>query len=59
MAACVAVLTAIATVEVARRLLARLDAGVVTAAVGQWVRNLTEQARPPDPAWVRLSVMRC
>lgn len=57
MAACVAIISAIGGIGLARRLLSRghLVAPVVAAVTG--VRGLVEFARPPDPAWVRLSVM--
>lgn len=59
MAACVAIVTAIGGIGIARRLLrqASFVASVVAAATR--VRGLVELPRPPDPAWVRLSVMRC
>lgn len=58
MAACVAIITAIGGVALLRRLLrGTLEAPV--AAVAGRVRGLVDMARPPDPAWVRLSVMRC
>lgn len=56
MAACVAIITAISGLALLRRL-GTSEAPV--AAVAGRVRGLVELARPPDPAWVRLSVMRC
>jgi hypothetical protein len=58
MAACVAILTAIGGLGLVRRLLYGSVAAAVAATAGR-VRSLVELARPPDPAWVRLSVMRC
>ena len=59
MAACVAIITAIGGIGLARRLLARSSLAVPATAVAGRIRGLAELARPPDPAWVRLSVMRC
>jgi hypothetical protein len=59
MAACAAIITAIGGVGLVRRLLTRGTLTAPTAAVADRVRSLVELARPPDPAWVRLSVMRC
>jgi hypothetical protein len=59
MAACVAIITAIGGLGLGRRLLTRGRRPVPSAAVIGRVRGLAELARPPDPAWVRLSVMRC
>ncbi|KAA0235734.1 MAG: hypothetical protein EDR02_03095 [Actinobacteria bacterium] len=57
-AACVAIITAIGGIGLFRRLLADGIAAPATA-VAERVLALVEPARPPDPAWVRLSVMRC
>jgi len=59
MAACVAIITAIGGVGLARRFLDRGILAAPAAAVTDRVRSLVELARPPDPVWVRLSVMRC
>ena len=59
MAACVAIITAIGGIGLARRILARSRVAVPVAEVVGRMRGLVELARPPDPAWVRLSVMRC
>jgi hypothetical protein len=59
MAACVAIITAIGGVGLARRLLNRGHLVGPAMAAATRVRGLVELARPPDPAWVRLSVMRC
>lgn len=59
MAACMAIITTIVGIGLARR---RLGGGLVTALAAtleQAARGLIESTRPPDPAWVRLSVMRC
>lgn len=60
MAACMAIIvTTIVGVGLARH---RLGGGLVTALatrLGSAARGLIESARPPDPAWVWLSVMRC
>jgi hypothetical protein len=58
MAACVAIITAVGGLTLFRRLLRGSVAAPVAATAGR-VRSLVELARPPDPAWVRLSVMRC
>lgn len=59
MAACVAIIAAVGGVTLARRLLARGALVSPVRAIAGRVRGLIELARPPDPAWVRLSVMRC
>ena len=59
MAACVAIITAIGGLGLGRRLLTPGSLAAPAAAVAGRVRGLVELARPPDPAWVRLSVMRC
>lgn len=59
MVACVAIITAISGIALARRLLARSSLAALAAAAAGRVRGLAELARPPDPAWTRLSVMRC
>lgn len=58
MAACMAIITTIVGVGLIRR---RLGGGFVVALAAplEWARSLIESVRPPDPAWVRLSVMRC
>ncbi len=58
MVACVAIITAVGVIRAARRLLAG-GRPVSAVAVVDRVRSLVELARPPDPPWVRLSVMRC
>ena len=59
MAACVTIITAIGGLGLVRRHLVRGRAAALAAAVAGRVRGLVELPRPPDPAWVRLSVMRC
>jgi hypothetical protein len=59
MAACVAIITTIGGIGLARRLLARAGVPAAPAVLAARLRGLLEVARPPDPAWVRLSVMRC
>jgi hypothetical protein len=59
LAACVAVLAAVLVLRVARRLVAVMAApGALHPVVTEWRDRFTVW-RPPDPAWVRLSVMRC
>jgi hypothetical protein len=58
-AACVAVVAVVVSLRVACRVLILVRAGAVdrpseTASIG-----VVRIWRPPDPAWVRLSVMRC
>lgn len=59
MAACVAIITAIGGLGLVRRLLTRGNLAAPAAAVADRVRRRVELARPPDPAWVQLAVMRC
>lgn len=59
MAVCAAVITSIATIGLARRLLAGRCLATSVAAVAGRARAVVELVRPPDPAWVRLAVMRC
>lgn len=59
MAACVAIVTAIGSIGLARRLLRQASFVAPVVAAADRVRGLVELPRPPDPAWVRLSVMRC
>lgn len=59
MVSCVAIVTAIGGMGLVRRLMARVDpAFPATCAAGR-PRTSGGMARPPDPAWVQLSVMRC
>ena len=59
MAACVAIITAIGGVGLLRRLLSGGSLVGSAVAATHRVRCLVDRARPPDPAWIRLSVMRC
>jgi len=59
MVACVAILTAVGGVGLVRRLVRRAHLAGSLVAVIDRSRALVELARPPDPPWVRLSVMRC
>jgi hypothetical protein len=58
-AACVAIITTVGGLGLVGRVLTRGTLTAPTAAVTDRVRSLVELARPPDPAWVRLAVMRC
>lgn len=61
LAACMAVAATAATLRLARRTRCRFAVARRSFAmqVGRAGSRLVELARPPDPAWVRLSVMRC
>jgi hypothetical protein len=59
MASCVAIISAIGGLGLVRSRPTRRSPAATAAAVVVGVRGLVAQARPPDPAWVRLSVMRC
>jgi hypothetical protein len=59
MAACVAVITTVAAIGLARRALPQGRPVARVAAATDHARGLVELLRPPDPVWVRLSVMRC
>ena len=59
MVACVAVITAIGGVAVVRRLLARAAVMASARLPADCMQSLAAFARPPDPPWGRLSVMRC
>lgn len=58
-AACVAVIAAVGSITLARRLQSRGGLVSPVPVIAGRARGLIELARPPDPAWVRLSVMRC
>lgn len=58
MAACVAIIVTVVGVRLARRPIGTLFTTLVVAATG-WVRATHDVLRPPEPAWVRLAVMRC
>jgi hypothetical protein len=59
MAACVAIITAIGGFGLVRRFLTRGSLTAPATAMVSQVRALVELAHPPDPVWIRLSVMRC
>ena len=59
MAVCVAIIIAVGGVGLVRHTMTRGNLAAPAAAVADRMRGLIELARPPDPAWVRLSVMRC
>lgn len=59
MAACVAVITAIGGAALVRRLLARATVAASATLTAARMQGLAGFARPPDPPWGRLSVMRC
>jgi hypothetical protein len=59
MAACVAVLATIATFIAAHRLDARGTAIRRMRSAPRRRLDWPDQLRPPEPAWVRLAVMRC
>lgn len=59
MAACVAVITAFASWSLIRRDLgARCSTSLLLIGLDR-VQRAVDVFRPPDPAWIRLSVMRC
>jgi hypothetical protein len=58
MAACVAIVATILGLRLARRVAGIRLSTLVDAAIGR-VRAARQLLRPPDPAWVRLAVMRC
>ena len=58
MAACVAVVATVVGLRLARRGIGTDLSTFVDAATGR-VRAARQLLRPPDPAWVRLAVMRC
>jgi hypothetical protein len=58
MAACVAIVVTVVGLRLARRAVGLRLATAVDTAVGR-IRAARQLLRPPDPAWVRLSVMRC
>jgi hypothetical protein len=57
--ACVAAAVTITALVSARRRPGRLLASVAVASAAAPRDRIAAVARPPDPAWVRLSVMRC
>jgi hypothetical protein len=61
LAACLAVVATIGTCRAARHLTTRVRSAIAAARhdASRVGAVLNELVRPPDPAWVRLSVMRC
>ena len=58
MAACAAIVATVVGVRLAQRASAGHVSTVVDAATGS-IRAARQLLRPPEPAWVRLAVMRC
>ena len=59
MAACVAVITGFVSLSLVRGVLgARRSTPTLPSALAR-LRRAVDVCRPPDPAWIRLSVMRC
>jgi hypothetical protein len=59
MAACIAIFAVIGSIGLTRRLRSQGHFVASVRAAVPWARGLVDLARPPGPAWVRLSVMRC
>jgi hypothetical protein len=58
MAACVAIVATVVGLRLARRGMGIALVPLVDSAVGR-VAAARARVRPPDPAWIRLAVMRC
>ena len=58
MAACLAIVVTVVGLGLARRAVGVGVSTVVDSATGG-IRAARQLVRPPDPAWVRLAVMRC
>ncbi len=58
MAACVAIVATVVGLRLARRATGTRLSTLVFSALGR-IRAARQLLRPPDPAWVRLAVMRC
>lgn len=58
MAACVAVVATVINLRLARHATGIRLSTLVFSALGR-IRAARQLLRPPDPAWVRLAVMRC
>ena len=58
MAACIAIVATAVGVRLARRA-AGTSASTVVGSTAAGVHAARQLLRPPDPAWVRLAVMRC
>ena len=59
MAACVAVITVFASWSLIRRVLGASRSTPLLMSGLDRFRRAVDVFRPPDPAWIRLSVMRC
>ena len=58
MAACVAIVATVVGLRLARRATGTRLSTLVVSGLGR-IRAARQLLRPPDPAWVRLAVMRC
>lgn len=58
MAACVAIVATVVGLRLARRAAGTRLSTLVDRATGR-IRAARQLLRPPEPAWVRLAVMRC
>lgn len=58
MAACVAIVVTLVGLRAARRVAGTRLSILLDTAMHQ-IRSARQLLRPPDPAWVRLAVMRC
>ena len=58
MAACIAVVATVVGLRLARRATGVRVSTLAASATGR-IRAARQLLRPPDPAWVRLAVMRC
>ena len=59
MVACVAIVTVVTGLVLVRRSLGRAVATLAATTTDASVRVVQRVLRPPEPAWVRLAVMRC
>jgi hypothetical protein len=59
LAACVAVIVGLVTLRLTRRWVAVARSALPLPTGVRLVRERWEQWHPPEPAWVRLAVMRC
>jgi hypothetical protein len=58
MAACVAIVATVVGLRLARRA-AGVRVSTLVGSANGCIRAVRELLRPPEPAWVRLAVMRC
>ena len=58
MVACVAIVVTVAGVRLARRAVGTREPALAATAI-EHLRAARKLLRPPEPAWVRLGVMRC